>query len=67
MKTKLKLYVWTNFQPNWSGGLAFAIAASETEARRLIIKEHGYEPGNWGNLEVRRVDRQFAASVAGGG
>ena len=36
MKAKLKLFVWTRFCPDYTSGLAFAIAKDELEARRLI-------------------------------
>lgn len=67
MKTTLKLYVWTDFSPDYSSGLAFAIAANETEARKQVEKERGYTVHEWGRLEVLRVDRRTAFSVAGGG
>lgn len=66
MKKKLKLYVWTGFSPDWTGGLAFAIAASEKEARELVIKAIGYNPVDWGSLEERSVGFRFAAAVHGG-
>jgi hypothetical protein len=66
MHTNLKLFVWRDFCPDWSGGLAVALARDETEARKMIIKQYGFEPGNWGKLEVRRLDHRFAAYVSGG-
>lgn len=63
----MKLFIWTNFCPDWKGGLAFAIAKDVEEARRLVVKEHGCEPYDWGVLETRRVDRRVARSVSGGG
>lgn len=67
MKRKLKLYVWTGFCPDYTSGLAVAVAADETEARKLVSENHGYEPYEWGALEVRRIDQRFAVSVSGGG
>jgi len=64
---KLKLYVWTEFQNDWTAGLAFAIASSEDDARKQIIKEHGTTIYSWGDLEVRPLSKKFAASVSGGG
>ncbi|NOR58452.1 MAG: hypothetical protein GQ474_08015 [Sulfurimonas sp.] len=66
MRSKLKLFIWTNFSPDWSGGLAFALAATEQEARSLIIEDHGYNPSDWGHLEIRRTDWRVARSVSGG-
>ena len=61
----MKLFIWTGFCPDYTSGLAFAIAKDEAEARKLVIKERGYEPYEWGNLEVRRLDRRVARSVSG--
>ena len=36
MKSKLKLFVWTEFSPDYTSGLAFAIAKDEPEARKLV-------------------------------
>jgi hypothetical protein len=67
MKRKLKIYVWTGFCPDYTSGLAVALASDETEARELVTKTHGYEPYYWGTLEVHSISEPFAASVAGGG
>ena len=32
----MKLYVWTDFERDWAGGLAFAIAQDEAGARNSI-------------------------------
>lgn len=64
----MKLFVWTGFCPDYTGGLAVALAKNEAEARKLIIEERGFsEPYNWGTLTVYRVDRRCAISVSGGG
>lgn len=39
MKRPMKLYVWPEFQRDYSSGVAFALARDEAEARRLI-REH---------------------------
>ena len=66
-KKKLKLFIWTDFCPDWTSGLAFAIAADEEEARGLISQECGGAPVAWGNLEVRELDYRVARYVRGGG
>lgn len=63
---QLKLYVWVGFNPGYSDGLAFAMAASETEARELVIDARGYNPSYWGELEVHELTEKFARAVAGG-
>lgn len=68
MKSKLKLFIWTDFCPDHTSGLAFAIAADEAEARKLVEKDRGSTPiYDWGDLEVRRLDQRCARSVSGGG
>ena len=66
MKKKLKLYVWADFAPDYRPGLAFAIAHSEEEARKMVEAESGLVM-SWGALEVRPLNRPFAKGVQGGG
>ena len=61
-----KLYIWTDFCPDWSGGLAFAIAQNETQAREMIEKYLGYTVYDWGDLEVRDATVKTARAVSGG-
>lgn len=66
---ELKLYVWTGFNPDYTDGLAFAIAETEIEARRLVEKSldmDGYSVWNWGKLEVLEIS-ECARYVNGGG
>lgn len=67
MKKKLKLFIWTGFSPDYSSGLAFAIAHDEAEARKLVEAERGYGVYDWGTLEVRRLDHRVSRCVSGGG
>lgn len=64
--SKLKLYVWEGFAPSYSGGLAFAIAESKEEAKKLITKEC-YDPKEWGESYEYGVDQKMAFAVCGGG
>lgn len=61
----LKLYVWENFCPDYSDGLAFAIAENETEARALVEKEHDYPPWDWGPVKEYPIEK-IAFFVHGG-
>ena len=63
----MKLYVWTNFSPDYTSGLAFAIAKDETDARAQIERKRGYKVYEWGTLHVFRLDRRVAYCVSGGG
>lgn len=67
MKKKLKLFVWTGFCPDYTSGLAVAIAKDETEAKKLIEEERGYDVYSWGSLIIYPLSRKMAVSVTGGG
>jgi hypothetical protein len=62
----LKLFVWTNFSPDWKEGLAFAIAKDETEAREMVVKNIGYDPEKWGDVTVHPLTQEVAYCVTGG-
>ncbi len=64
---KLRLFVWTGFCPDYTSGLAFAIAKDETDARKLIEKERGYDVYTWGDLTIYPLTKRIARSVSGGG
>ena len=66
-KAKLSLFVWTNFSPDYTGGLAFAIAKTETEARKLIVDARGFDVHEWGTLIIHPLNKQIAYAVSGGG
>jgi hypothetical protein len=67
MTAKLKLYVWTNYSPDYTSGLAFAIAKDETEARKLIEETRGFTVYQWGDLKVYPLNKRIAHEVSGGG
>jgi len=60
------LFIWTEFCPDYFGGLAFAVAENENQARELIIKEYGYSPSNWGKLEKWTLGYPVAKAIGGG-
>jgi len=62
----LKLFVWKGFAPDYTDGLAFAIAENETEARKLIIKKIGFNFSEWGNLKIKPLNKKTSFAVAGG-
>ena len=72
MENKLKLYVWDNFCPDCWGGLAFAIAESEDDAKVLISKKYGYIDGEcvdtvgWGTMSVHELNKKVTYSITGG-
>ena len=63
----MKLFIWTEFCPDYTDGLAFAIAKDETEARQLIEKELKNVPHTWGTLEILPLNKKTARAVYGGG
>lgn len=64
--SRLRLFIWTDFCPDYSGGLAIALAKDETDARKLVKKAYGCDPYEWGKLEIRRADWRVARCVRGG-
>jgi hypothetical protein len=64
---KLRLYVWTNFSPDYTCGLAFAIATSKEEAVKMVEKKMGHPVSDWGTLSVYPLTRRRCEAVAGGG
>ena len=54
----LKLYVWKNFCPGDNeDGLAFAIAETEEEAKKLVTGNGEWGVWQWGDLEVRELSK----------
>ena len=56
---KLKLFVWTGVCTEYTLVLAFAIAETESEAKKLVIKEQGYgvHDWDWGYLKVIPISK----------
>jgi hypothetical protein len=67
-KRLLRLYVWYEFDPDWSFGMAFAIAESEAAARNLIEAKlhYGDYVKDWGKVTVYPLTRRVAGLVGGG-
>lgn len=67
----MKLFIWSEFCPDWRGGLAFAIAKDEEDAKKQIVKIMGPETtikeGDWGPLEIKPLTRRIARAVEGAG
>ena len=61
------MYVWKDFSPDYTSGLAVAIALSESDARKQVIKAHGYDSSSWGEVEVYSLNKKQAFAVSGGG
>jgi len=66
-KENLKMFVWEGFNPDYSGGLAFAIARTEEEARKKILEaRHGIDVSCWGSLRIHQLNKECAYYVNGG-
>ena len=63
---KLRLFVWNDFCPDYTSGLAFAIARDEKDARKLIEREQGFTISEWGDLRVYPLTKRHAECVSGG-
>lgn len=66
-KRKLKLFVWTEFCPDYRDGLAFAIAKDEESARAMVLAELGFDPIRWGDLTIHPLSKPVVKCVCGGG
>ena len=62
-----KLFIWTNFATDYSGGLAFAVAKDVEQARAMVVEDCGYDPSDWGDLEIRDPNVKVVRHVSGGG
>jgi len=65
-KPVLKLYVWDEFSPDYTKGLAFAIAKDEQDAREQIIAKCYGEPSDWGAVKVFPLNERIAFKCYGG-
>lgn len=68
---ELKLFVWPEFAPDYTDGLAFAIAETEKEAYDMVAAKYLAEkspwiPSDFGPVEVHEISK-VAFSVTGGG
>lgn len=65
-KPAFKLYVWDEFAPDYTSGLAFAIATDEKDARKQVIFRCGFEPSEWGKVQVFPLNKRIAFKRYGG-
>lgn len=67
MKKKLKLFVWTHYCPDYTNGLAFAIAENVEDARKSVEDARGRSVDDWGTLSIHDLDTPVTFQVTGGG
>lgn len=64
--TKLRLFVWDEYSPDYNDGLAFAIAPNIQEAMKMVIEATGYETSQWGKCTEYPINQPIAFAVSGG-
>lgn len=64
--TPLKLFAFTDFNRDYSAGLAVALAPDKGSAEELIKKTHGRADFGNGDYEVCGIDKPVAFTVSGG-
>jgi hypothetical protein len=63
----MRLFVWEGFCPDYTDGLAFAVAETVEQAQELVTKAKGYDPFEWGTLKELDLSSPIAFAVSGGG
>ena len=63
----MRLFVWDGFCPDYTDGLAFAVAENIEQAQEMVIKEKGYTPFDWGPLKEFDLSVPVAFAVSSGG
>lgn len=68
----LKLFVWENFVPDYTNGLAFAIAETLEQATAMVrenqFKNNGkrWASDDWGDVKVYPLDKPISFFTEGG-
>lgn len=58
---ELKLFAWTGFCPNYTCGLAFAVARNLKEAKLLVQTKYGdTKVRDWGDLSIHELNEPCA-------
>jgi len=66
-RSVLRLFVWRGFAPDYSDGLAFAVAENIEQAQDLVVKSLGYDPSDWGTVTEHELSSPVGCGVRGGG
>ena len=65
-RPELFVFVWAQFCPDYSNGLAFAIAETVEQAQKLIKQKRGYGATDWGPVQQFPATELIAFCVTGG-
>lgn len=64
----MRLFVWTEYAPDYSNGLAFAIAEDSEQARDMIAEINGYRSDSLAESpQVFELTEPIAFAQPGGG
>ena len=64
---QLKLYVWEEFEPDYSSGLAVAVATDVRAAKQQVEYIRGYPVSHWGSVKVYSLNKPRAFYRVGSG
>lgn len=65
-KHQLRLYIWEDFCPDKTAGMAVAVAETVEEAQKLVTKAHAPLPvWDWGTLTIHDI-KPYATCIDGG-
>lgn len=64
--SELRLFVWDEYAPDYTSGLAFAIAPNIQEAIKMVIEATGYEVSDWGQCSEYPINQPIAFAKMGG-
>ena len=56
----MSLYVWSEFNPIFCDGIAFALATSEEDAKEQIREVYGRADLPWGSVEIIPITQRYA-------
>lgn len=65
--SELRMFVWAEFCPDYTDGLAFAIAPDVRTAQNMVVEKCGFRPVNWGPVAEYSISEPIAFAVTGGG
>ena len=65
-KPELFLFVWDEFCPDYTDGLAVAIAETVEQAQKLVQQSIHYQVDDWGPVQKFPVTEPIAFWVNGG-
>lgn len=62
----MKLYVWEEFCPDYTDGLAFAIANDIEGAKSMLREKVSCDDSDWGQVKEYSLDKPICFGIHGG-